>query len=116
MTTYTKDNDYTLSAVTRLEPGGTLQRIFNFAAEEVTTILRDALERSDRIEQYSYQSSGGNAVSTSVGVALAVDVKMKNFSAFDSQAEIDLMREKLIELGGKPPGGIRNKSKPGLGG
>lgn len=117
MTSYSKDNDYTLIATSKLPSGATLHRIFNFAAEEVTTVVRDFVERKEKIEKSTHASGGGNAVSTSVAVGLAIDTKTKNFSEFDSQAEIELMRRQLIEQGGTPPEkGLENKPKPAQGG
>ena len=100
MTSYRKEDDYTLQ-VTNTVPGvnGTLCRYFNFAAGQVTTIFSAKAEMQDK------QSAGYSnpSVSTSVSVALTSQMQIQKFSDLDNEAEINLMRAKLVELGGKPP-------------
>jgi hypothetical protein len=94
------EDEYTLCATTRV-PGadGTLCRYFNFAAEQVTTIFNAKAEMKDD------KSAGGydGGVSVAVSVALTSQMHIQKFSDLDSDAEIELMRAKLAELGGKPP-------------
>lgn len=100
MTEYRKEDDYTLRVTNRV-PGaeGTLCRYFNFAAAQVTSIFSAKVEKEDhRKEGYS-----NPAVATSVSVALTSQMQVQNFGDFDSDVEIEMMREKLVELGGKPP-------------
>ena|SRR6218665_243764 len=81
---FEKLNDYTLSVVNdfgrmhKADPE--LRRIFNFAAQDVTTI-------------YSMWYSA--AVSSSMNV--------QKFSELDSLGEVQMMHAKLRELGGHPP-------------
>ena len=81
---FEKLNDYTLSTYVSFDlqkqADPTLRRIFNFEARQVTTI-------------YSMWYRDG--------ISSSVDIK--NFSALDSQQEIERMRGKLVELGGSPP-------------
>lgn len=95
---YSKINDYTLSVVidfTRQDQADPeLRRIFNFKARQVTTI-------------YSMWYRDG----------LTSNMEMQNFSALDSLDEVVEMREKLIQLGGKPPAlepSAPHHHKPGL--
>lgn len=97
MTDYRKEDDYTLRATTELPEKGFLHRYFNFAAEEVRTIL--TVERSININRrYS-----GSTEPVAAAVALTSQMDSQKFSDFDSMTEVELMREKLISLGGKPP-------------
>lgn len=81
---YSKINDYTLRVTIdfgrqdRADPE--LSRIFNFKAQQVTHIF----------SQW-YNSSVANSMT------------VQNFSDLDSFAEIAEMRERLIDLGGRPP-------------
>lgn len=118
---FEKLNDYTLQVSVDMSPkahrpesyelGETakLSRIFNFRSAQVTTIMQQsAYIASD------YSSEGG------AGVTAASQMSVQNFDEIQSQLEIELMHEKLKELGGKPPsleqlrGGL--DKKPGLGG
>jgi hypothetical protein len=81
---FEKLNDYTLSVTNDFERQAQadreLRRIFNFKARQVTTIFSQWF---------------GHAVSNTMDV--------KNFSQLDSLEEVELMRRKLIDLGGRPP-------------
>ncbi len=115
MATYTKEDDYTL-CVTSSVPNsrGSLSRFFNFAAEQVMTIFSERAELKDSKASGSYE--GGVAVA--VSVALTSQMQVQKFSDFDSQTEIELMREKLISLNGKPPatsGALHKAKTNGLG-
>lgn len=81
---YSKLNDYTLSVVTdfvrQAEADPELRRIFNFKAQQVTTI---------------YSMWYGKAVTS--------NMETQKFSDLDSLEEVSDMREKLIRLGGHPP-------------
>lgn len=92
-----KDNDYTLSQVRTgkgYEDGVNfntrITRTFNFLAAQVTMQTRDI----------TYQG-GGYKTGGSSGVASTVTVQ--NFDDFQSKAEIRLMHEELVKLGGRPP-------------
>lgn len=82
--TFEKLNDYTLSVTTdfgrmhKADPE--LRRIFNFAAQDITTI---------------YSMWYSTAVSASLHV--------QKFSELDSLDEVEMMHAKLCEMGGKPP-------------
>jgi hypothetical protein len=82
---YEKLNDYTLSVTNDFErqerADPELRRIFNFKAQQVTTIF----------SQW-YSSSVSNSMA------------IQKFSELDSLEEVELMRSKLKELGGDPPG------------
>ena len=115
MTSYVKEDDYTL-CVTSAVPNsrGSLSRYFNFAAEQVTTIFTERAELKDSKASGAYDGS----VSVAVSVALTSQMQVQKFSDFDSQGEIELMREKLIFLNGKPPassGGLPKARVSGLG-
>ena len=92
--TFEKLNDYTLSVRTNFshqaESDPVLRRIFNFRAAQITEI-------------YSVWYS--EAVSTSM--------LQTRFSDLDSQDEVELMRDKLRALGGKPPDSAPPRSLPG---
>jgi len=95
---FEKLNDYTLSVTNDFErqeqADPELRRIFNFKARQVTTIFS---------QWYS------------AGVANNMDVK--NFSQLDSLEEVELMRRKLIDLGGNPPSvveGEQSLDKPSI--
>ncbi|MDI1227315.1 MAG: hypothetical protein PSY14_06495 [bacterium] len=96
---YRKENDYTLSAVQDLSGGGSLTRQFNFAAEQITTIY----ERKAEKESTLGVSYGSDGKATAVGIALSSQMTIQKFSELDSQAEVEIMREKLLEEGGKIP-------------
>ncbi|MBI1216826.1 MAG: hypothetical protein GC185_13565 [Alphaproteobacteria bacterium] len=108
MTEYQKEDDYTL-LVTNDVPGagGTLCRYFNFAAESVTTIYNAKSEMTKSMKAGSYD--GG--VSVAVSTALTSQMTVQKFSDFDSDREIELMREKLVEKGGTPPSEDMGKSR-----
>jgi len=88
VTSYTKDNDYTLrvqddySSKDHYFRG--LTRVFNFKAAQVTTIYNEWIA-----------GSAGNTVTSQMHV--------QNFDEIQSQSEIREMRDKLVELGGSPP-------------
>lgn len=110
MTTYTKEDDYTLCTYNAFPGAGVLRRYFNFAAEEITTIYSEKAEKELKIKEYQ-----GN--SASVSVALTSQMDIRKFSELDSQLEIELMRRKLRDLGGTPPeenAGTSGKIRPGL--
>jgi len=97
MTDYKKINEYTLSVRDDvLGTEGHMTRVFNFAAATVTTIYREKAEMS---EKRGYESAPAVAVS----VALTSQLHIHKFSDFDSDAEIELMRQQLVRLGGRPP-------------
>lgn len=102
---YRKENDYTLAAVQELPGGGVLTRQFNFASEQVTTIYERKAEKEHSLGEYS----SGKA--TSVSVALTSQVTIQKFSDLDSQAEVEIMRGKLVEQGGKIPEAAGGKPK-----
>lgn len=90
MAEYKKINDYTLDVTEPFGTGkGTLSRAFNFAAATVTTLYRE----SEKDATYGY----------GLAIALTSQMNIMKFSEFDSVAEIDYMREILVEKGGKPP-------------
>lgn len=81
---YEKINDYTLSVVTDFgrmySADPELRRIFNFRAQQVTTI-------------YSMRYSQ----------TVSSNMHIQNFSEFDSLDEVEQMRKKLLEMNGTPP-------------
>lgn len=100
-----KDNDYTLSVIQTAQEElpsnysntipthkASLTRTFNFLSEQVTTITRDT------VSSPMFNGSGGDAAT-----AVTSQMIIQNFSDFDSTKEIELMREKLKEMGGTPP-------------
>lgn len=96
--TFTRDNDYSLSAHSRTssyESGMTfssrITRTFNFLAQQVTTVTRDMIYQPAP----SYQSGGSSSVTATTTV--------QRFDEFQSDAEIRLMRQKLVDMGGHPP-------------
>ncbi|MEZ0261245.1 MAG: hypothetical protein ACAH80_09560 [Alphaproteobacteria bacterium] len=86
---FVKANDYTLVVsqvyATEKLSKPTLTKIFNFAAQEVSTIY-----------ERGYAREG-------MGVGFAITRESKNFSELDSLDEVALMRAKLVDLGGHPP-------------
>lgn len=97
------ENDYTLSAVRETETMrksentedrivyvSSLTRTFNFMSAQVTTI------KCDRMCQSRGTESGGSA-------AVSTQMVIENFNDIQLTAEIELMHEKLVEMGGKPP-------------
>jgi hypothetical protein len=94
---YRKENDYTISAIQDLPSGGLLTRQFNFASEQITTIYE---RKADMKDQYS---SYGTGAATSVSIALSSQMTIQKFSELDSQAEVDIMRAKLLADNGKIP-------------
>lgn len=66
-----------------------IQRHFNFMAQRVTTMVRDA-------NRYYNHSSG-------VGVGLQTHYREEDFTSLPTSAELELMHAKLVELGGTPP-------------
>lgn len=95
---FEKLNDYTLSVTTDFERQGQadpeLRRIFNFRARQVTTIF-----------------------SQWYGAGVSNTMNIKNFSELDSLDEVELMRQKLRQLGGNPPaviGGEQALDKPSI--
>jgi len=97
---YNKRNNYTLleesaplDGKERTRNLPTLVRLFNFAAQEVTTIY-DNLRMSN--------SAGGSGSS----------MDAKNFSEFDSKEELKIMHAKLKDLGGSPPEINWDEKKP----
>lgn len=92
-----KDNDYTISQV-RAGKGyedsvnfnSRITRTFNFLAAQVTTQTRDITYQGG-----GYKSGGSSGV--------AATVTIQNFDEFQSKAEIRLMHEELVKLGGHPP-------------
>ncbi len=108
-TTHSKEDDYTLCVTTSiLNSRGSLTRYFNFAAEQVTSVF------SERAELKDSKAAGGydGGVSVAVAVALTSQLQVQKFSDFDSQTEIELMREKLISLQGNPPAASGSLPKP----
>jgi len=81
---YEKLNDYTLSVTTDFgrQAGADpeLRRIFNFKARQVTTVFTQW-----------YSSSVANSMA------------IQKFSELDSLEEVELMWDKLKEMGGNPP-------------
>lgn len=105
---YRIENDYTISATQELSSGGSLTRQFNFASEQVTTIYERKAEMKDRFGS-EYSSDGGKAIA--VSVALSSQMTVQKFSDLDSQAEVEIMREKLLADGGKIPEASTGKQK-----
>lgn len=99
MTTYTKEDDYTLLAVSNVPDGGKLCRYFNFAAGEITTLFREKAQLNEKQREYG----NGYAVSNAVAVALTSQMSVRKFSELDSFNEISLMHKELEKLGGHPP-------------
>jgi len=108
MTQYAKEDDYTLRASWN-PPGskGTLSRYFNFASEQVVTIFTERAEMEKSIKAGAYDGGAG----ISVAVALSSQMQIQRFSDMDSQTEIEMMREKLVSLGGKPPAATATPGK-----
>ena len=104
---YRKENDYTISAVQDLPSGGLLTRQFNFASEQVTTIY----ERKAEKEQNFGSNYGSEPKATAVSVALSSQLTIQKFSDLDSQAEVEIMREKLLADKGKIPEASNGKPK-----
>lgn len=102
MTTYRKEDDYTLLATSDVPGGGTLCRYFNFAAQQVTTLYTQRAELKGEVTKQTY-SSGNFGVSQAVSVALTSQMQVQKFSDLDSLAEVELMRAELVSRGGKPP-------------
>ncbi|MDF3025426.1 MAG: hypothetical protein K0R10_2787 [Alphaproteobacteria bacterium] len=102
---YRKENDYTISAIQDLPSGGLLTRQFNFASEQITTIYE---RKADMKDQYS---SYGTGAATSVSTALSSQMAIQKFSDLDSQAEVEIMREKLLADNGKIPEASNGKPK-----
>lgn len=99
MSDYSKINDYTLMETTFFgtlnESKGCRIRCFNFAARQVETILREVLNERHTV---GYDK----AVAASGSVAL--EHSIQNFSDIEGQAEIEMMRQKLLdEFKGKIP-------------
>lgn len=99
MTTYSKEDDYTLLATSDVPGGGKLCRYFNFAAGEITTVFREKAEMKNT-EGQSYREY---PISTSVSVALSSQMSARKFSELDSFNEVALLHKKLVELKGSPP-------------
>ena len=108
-TQYQKEDDYTLLATNTLPTGGTVSRLFNFAAQQVTTIFREKAEMEKDV--ITYASNGGNAVARAV--ALTSQMQVQKFSELDSLAELEILRAELVKRGGHPPelGETLNKPK-----
>ncbi len=104
---YRKENDYTLSAVQDLPSGGLLTRQFNFASEQITTIYERKAEKDSTVGG----SYGSDPKATAVSVALSSQMTVQKFSELDSQAEVDLMRAKLLADGGNIPEPATGKQK-----
>lgn len=104
---YRKENDYTISAIQDLPSGGLLTRQFNFASEQVTTIY----ERKAEKEQTVGGSYSNDPKATAVSVALSSQMTVQKFSELDSQAEVEIMRAKLLADGGKIPEAATGKQK-----
>jgi hypothetical protein len=105
---YRKEDDYTLSVTTSLPSGGSISRLFNFASQQVTTVFREKAEMQGEMRAYS--SDGG--VSVARAVALTSQMQIQKFSELDSLEEVDLMRQELIQRGGKPPEASEALDKP----
>jgi len=99
-TTYRKENDYTLLAISQTPGRGTVTRYFNFAARQVLTLYERKEELSDK-QGTSWGDSGSSA--TAVSVALASEMTVQKFSELDSLDEARLMRDELLRLKGNPP-------------
>lgn len=97
---FTKQNDYTLSVSQDLPSGGLLTRQFNFASEQVTTIYERKASLSD------HQTAG-----VAASVALSSQMTIQKFSDLDSQAEVEIMREKLLADNGKITEASNGKAK-----
>lgn len=101
---YDKVDDHTLRVKNVLEKGNSwsrvLTRLFNFSARQVTTV-------------FSEWRTYGQAPSVSN------TMQVQNFSDFESLDEIRQMREKLIELKGRPPElesmELKKPARPALG-
>ncbi len=104
---FRKENDYTLSVTQDLPSGGLLTRQFNFASEQLTTIY----ERKAEKEQNFGSNYGSEPKATAVSVALSSQMTVQKFSELDSQAEVDLMRAKLLADNGKIPEAATGKQK-----
>lgn len=99
MTTYTKEDDYTLLATSDVPGGGKLCRYFNFAAGEITTIYREKAERHEKVGSDHREYPISNALA----IALTSQMASRKFSELDSFNEISLMHKKLFDLQGSPP-------------
>ena len=99
MTSYTKEDDYTLLAQSDVPGGGKLCRYFNFAAGDITTVYHQKAEMKNT-EGYS---SREYPISTSVSVALTSQMSVRKFSELDSFNEVALMHKELVKQGGHPP-------------
>lgn len=98
MTEYTREDDYTLLATSKLPTGGALCRYFNFAAEQVVNIF---VEKSTKeLEKGSVYAN--YPVSVSVSTALTSQMQIQKFSELDSAQELELMHKILKERGGNP--------------
>lgn len=82
---YAKIDDVTIESKQQIPGKGTLSRIFNFEAQQVTVLY-------DRLYDYS---SWGNSLTSSMTV--------HNFVDLPNPAEIEKMHAKLVEMGGAPP-------------
>jgi hypothetical protein len=101
MPQYSKHTDYTLMESADLPAGGSITRMFNFAAATVTTIFQQKADRHE--QQKSWINGASVSVSDAVSVALTSQMQVQKFSEFDSLIELQLMHRKLVELKGKPP-------------
>jgi hypothetical protein len=101
MPQYSKYTDYTLMETADLPNGGSITRMFNFAAATVTTIFQQKADRHE--QQKSWINGASVAVSDAVSVALTSQMQVQKFSEFDTTVELELMHKKLRELKGTPP-------------
>lgn len=100
---FRKMNDYTLEVsetevrpydeirtIVAIKHYATITRTFNFMARQVTTVHRDLVFQSRG------ETAGGSA-------AISTQATIRNFRDLESQAEVSLMRDKLVSMGGHPP-------------
>jgi hypothetical protein len=100
MVEYKKYNSYTLEETGETPGGGTLTRYFNYASGTVTTLFREKVEMSEKLQEYS---SSGKYVGGMAALALTSQMNVQKFSELDSSQEIVLLHEELKKLGGAPP-------------
>lgn len=99
MPDYSKLNDYTLVETTHFgtlnESQGCRIRHFNFAARQVETFVREVLNEKHTVGYDKAVAASGS---------VAVGHSIQNFGDIEGQAEIEMMREILVnELKGKIP-------------
>ena len=100
MTDFTKLDDYTLKATNSLSNdwgAPRLSRIFNFKAQQVTTLYERGGLKDFEIPDAHYGTKTGYTA------AVAGAIQIQNFRDIENDAEIAEMHAKLVELKGAPP-------------